>query len=141
MAEQELIQIARGIVDAFNNGDVDAATSSLAANGVYNEIGTKRKLEGQAAVSEALRGWREAMPDVKGTVTNAFASGNSVVLEVRWEGTHTGPLQGPAGQIPASGKRQSTAAAWLFDFEGDRVKESRQYFDMMSFLQQIGAMP
>jgi steroid delta-isomerase-like uncharacterized protein len=141
MAEQDLIKIATNIVYAFNEGDVDRATAALAANGAYNEVGTRRRLEGQAAVGEALRGWREAMPDVKGTVTNAFASGNSVVLEVRWDGTQTGPLQGPAGTIPASGKRQSTQAAWVFDFEGDRVKESRQYFDMMSFLQQIGAMP
>ena len=37
------------------------------------------------------------MPDVKGTVTNAFASGKKVTLEVTWEGTHTGPLTGSAG--------------------------------------------
>ena len=40
------------------------------------------------------------MPDVKGSVTNAVASGNTVVLEVTWEGTHTGPLAGPKGAIP-----------------------------------------
>ena len=33
------------------------------------------------------------------------------------------------------------AAAWVFNFEGDRIKESRQYFDMVTFLSQIGAMP
>ena len=141
MAEQDLIRIARGIVDAFSDGDIERATAPLTANGVYNEIGTQRKLEGRAAITEVLKGWRQAMPDVKGTITNAFASGNSVVLEIRWDGTHTGPLEGPGGTIPASGKRQSTPAAWVFDFDGEQVKESRQYFDMMAFLQQIGAMP
>ena len=81
------------------------------------------------------------MPDVKGTVTNALASGDSVVLEITWEGTQTGPLEGPGGTIPPSGKRQVTPATWVFDFEGDSVKESRHYFDMLSFLEQIGAMP
>lgn len=80
------------------------------------------------------------MPDVKGTVTNAFASGNTVVLEINWQGTHTGPLEMPSGTIPASGKRQSTPSAWIFQFEGDRIKESRSYFDMVTLLQQIGAM-
>ena len=141
MAEQELIGIARGIVDAFNIGDFERATSSLTANGVYNEVGTQRKIEGRAAIAEALKGWKQAMPDVKGTITNAFASGDKVVLEVRWEGTHTGPLETPGGAIPASGKHQVTPSAWLFDFEGQNVKESRNYFDMMSFLQQIGVMP
>ncbi len=81
------------------------------------------------------------MPDVKGTVTNALASGNSVVLEITWEGTQTGPLETPDGTIPASGKRAVTPATWVFDFEGDKIKESRQYFDMVTFLSQIDAMP
>ena len=81
------------------------------------------------------------MPDVKGTVTNAFASGNNAVLEVTWEGTQTGPMDGPGGTLPPSGKRQTTRAAWVFEFDGDKIKESRQYFDMLSFMQQIGAMP
>jgi predicted ester cyclase len=80
------------------------------------------------------------MPDVKGNVTNAISSGNSVLLEVTWEGTQTGPLETPGGTIPPSGKRQTTLSAWVFEFEGDRIKESRNYFDMVSFLQQIGAM-
>ena len=41
----------------------------------------------------------------------------------------------------ASGKRQVTQAAWVFDFEGDKIKESRHYFDMVTLLVQIGAMP
>ena len=88
-----------------------------------------------------IRYTKQAMPDVKGKVTGALESGNEVVLEVTWQGTQTGPLEGPGGTIPASGKRQTTPAAWIFDFDGDKVKESRQYFDMVAFLQQIGAMP
>ena len=73
-------------------------------------------------------------------MTNAFASGNTVVLEITWQGTHTGPLEMPNGTIPASGKRQSTPSAWIFQFEGVKIKESHHYFDMVTLLQQIGAM-
>jgi predicted ester cyclase len=51
------------------------------------------------------------------------------------------PQHGPGGTIPPSGKRQSTPSAWVFEFESDKIKESREYFDMMSFMQQIGAIP
>ncbi len=81
------------------------------------------------------------MPDIKGTVTNAFASGDTVALEITWEGTHTGPLEGPGGTIPASGRRQVTPSAFIFTFQADKIKESRNYFDIMTLLQQIGAMP
>ncbi len=81
------------------------------------------------------------MPDAAGTITNALVSGNTVTLQVTWEATHTGPLTGPMGTIPASGKRQVTPAAWIFTFEGEKIKESNHYFDMLSLLAQIGAIP
>lgn len=139
MADQDLIATARGALEAFNASDWERTRAVLGAS-VYHEVGTQRHLQGDDLVL-GLQGWKQAMPDVIGTVTNAFASGNQVALEVTWSGTHTGPLQTPTGSIPASGKRQSTPAAWIFQFEGDQIKESRQYFDMLAFLQQIGAMP
>jgi predicted ester cyclase len=78
---------------------------------------------------------------VKGSVTNAVASGNTVVLEVTWEGTHTGPLAGPKGSTPPTGKRQTTRAGWVLNFDGSKMKESRHYFDMLSFMQQLGILP
>jgi len=140
VGEQDLIKLARELVEAFNNEDWDRYMARLATGSLYNEVGTGRQLRG-AEILAANQGWRKAMPDAKGTVTNAFASGNKAVLEVTWEGTQTGPMDGPGGTLPPSGKRQITPASWVFEFEGDKVKESRHYFDMMSFMQQIGAMP
>jgi ketosteroid isomerase-like protein len=65
----------------------------------------------------------------------------SVALEVTWEGTQTGPLETPTGSIPASGKRQKTPGIWSIDVKDGKVQSSRQYFDMLTFLQQIGAAP
>ena len=141
MGEQDVIRLARDAVDAFNESDWDRSRAQLTANTVYNELGTQRSLKGSDEIIKALQGWKQAMPDVKGTVTNSVASGNTVTLEVTWRGTHTGPLESPAGTIPASGKSQTTRAAWILDYDGDKVKESRHYFDMVTFLTQIGAMP
>src|SRR5207247_1482476 len=82
-----------------------------------------------------------AMPDSKGDVISAFGTGNLVALQITWTGTQTGAFTGPAGTIPASGKRQTTPAAMIVKFQGDKVKEIHHYFDLMTFLQQIGAMP
>ena len=82
-----------------------------------------------------------AFPDGTGTVTSAFASGDKAALEVTWKGTHTGPLTTAEGTIPASGKRQETPAAIIFTFEGNKIKESRHFFDSLTLLTQIGAQP
>ena len=33
-----------------------------------------------------------------------LVTGNTVVLEVTWQGTQTGPLQGPTGTVPDRGR-------------------------------------
>ncbi len=141
MGEQDLIRLARDAVDAFNKSDWDRFRAQLTANTVYNEHGTQRSLNGPDEITEAMQGWKQAMPDVKGTVTNSFASGNTVTLEVTWKGTQTGPFVSPSGTLPASGKSQTTPAAWIIEYDGDKIEESRQYFDMVTLLTQIGAMP
>lgn len=88
-----------------------------------------------------MQGWKQAMPDARGKVTTAFADGDRAVLELTYEGTHAGPFKGPSGTLPPTGKRQVTSAAWVFEFDGGKIKESHQYFDMLSFLQQLGALP
>ncbi len=140
MAGQDLIKIAREVVDAFNTSDWERTKALMTPDYLYNEVGTRRRIQGPEEVVAALQGWKQAMPDAEGTVTKAFASGNTVTLEITWEGTHTGPLEGPTGTIPASGKRQVTPAAWILTFEGDKIKESHHYFDMVTLLQQIGAL-
>jgi ketosteroid isomerase-like protein len=81
-----------------------------------------------------MQGWKAAMPDVRGRVTGAAEEGQRVVLEIMWEGTQTGELVTEQGTIPASGNRQRTPAAWIFDYEGGQLRESRHYFDMLTFL-------
>ena len=64
-----------------------------------------------------------------------------MVQEITWQGTHSGPLSLPGGTIPPSGKCQITRTSLVLVFEDGKVKESRIYFDMLSLLQQIGAIP
>jgi len=139
--EQTLIDAARGVVDAFNADDWDAYQAALTADSVYDEVGTSRRIEGVAAIILSMQAWKQAFPDVKGTIDHAFADGNTVVLEVTWQGTHSGPLQGPSGAIPATGRHQTTRTSWVLTFDGDKVTESRHYFDMLSMLQQLGVIP
>ena len=141
MPGKDLSKISRDYIEAFNAANWSRVKETLTGNSVYNEAGTQRRIQGSDAIVTALQGWKRAFPDAKGKVTNAVSTGNNVLLEITWEGTHTGPLEGPGGTIAATGKRQVTPAAMLILFEEDKIKESRHYFDMMTLLQQIGAVP
>ena len=141
MAEQDLIRAARGVVDSFNASDWERCKAALAVDSLYDEVGTSRRVKGIGEIIPCWQAWKKGMPDVKGAVNNAFVTGNTVVLEVTWKGTHTGPLEGPKGTIPATGKRQTTRAGWVMNFDSGKIKESRHYFDMLSFMQQLGVLP
>ena len=141
MSEKEVIQTARGFIDAFNRNDWETCKKTLTSKSVYDEVGTSRRLQGVNDIISSLQGWKKAMPDVKGTVTNSFASGNTANLEVTWHGTHTGPLQTPSGVIEATGKQQTTRSSFLMNIEGGKIGESKNYFDMLSFMQQLDVLP
>jgi steroid delta-isomerase-like uncharacterized protein len=136
---EEIVELALKQVAAFNSGDWEQLGAGLASDCHYDEFGTQRKIDGPEKIVELFKAWKTAFPDAVGTVTNRIASGNKAALELTWKGTHTGPLATAEGTIPASGKVQETPAAFFFTFEGDKVKESRHYFDAMTLLKQIGA--
>jgi hypothetical protein len=57
---------------------------------VYDEVGTHRRVQGIDNVLPIWQGWTAAFPDSKGTFEKSYVSGNTVILEVTWRGTHTG---------------------------------------------------
>ena len=132
------IDVARENVEAFNAADWERFRATLADSCVYDEPGTQRHLEGLDAIIEANRGWKEAFPDAKGTIEGSLEGDGMVALEITWEGTQSGPLHMPDGDIPPSNRRVVVKACEVFTLEGDKIKESHHYFDMMGMLQQMG---
>jgi steroid delta-isomerase-like uncharacterized protein len=131
--------VARANIEAFNAGDWNGLAATFADKCVYDELATHRRLEGQEAIVGANRGWKEAFPDAQGRIDRAMADNGTVTLEITWEGTQSGTLHMPTGDIAPSGRRISLKAAQVFEVEGERIREAHHYFDLTSLLQQIGA--
>jgi ketosteroid isomerase-like protein len=75
----------------------------------------------------------------KATFVREFASGDTAILEVVWKGIHSGPLQMPTGEIPASNKPLELPACHVNQVEGGKIKSISHYFDMLTMLTQIGS--
>ncbi|HTF64299.1 MAG TPA: ester cyclase [Edaphobacter sp.] len=134
-----VIDIAKAAVTAYNEKDWSKGKDILAANAVYDEKGTHRRIQGAGEIIEAWQGWANAFPDSKATFVREFASGDTVVLELVWKGIHTGLLQTPTGTIPPSNKPIEMPACQVVQVEGGKVKSASHYFDMLTMLTQIGA--
>ncbi len=135
------VQLAKQGTEAFNAGDWVRFKEPLAPNSVYQEIGTQRTVQGPDAIAETAKAWKKAFPDVRGTITKVVESGDTVVLEITYEGTHRGALEGPMGTIAPTFKTIKVPAVQVVTFKGDKIAETREYFDLMTLLGQIGAVP
>jgi steroid delta-isomerase-like uncharacterized protein len=135
------VDVARESIECFNAGDFDRLRSLLADDSYEEEFSTQRRLDGVDTQVDAARGWKEAFPDGRGTVHAAYVDGNTVTLELTWEGTQSGPMRTPdGGELPASNRRGSVNACQVMEIEDGKIKVTHHYFDLMTILQQIGAM-
>ncbi len=141
MESRDVTSLARAQVEFFNTSDWEGARASYLPDVVYDERATGRVLQGPDEIIEAMKGWKAFNSDVTGTISNIHASGDdTAVVEVTWQGTMDGPLETPGGTVPPTGKSHATHGAWVMTFEGEKLRESRNYFDMLQMLQQVGAM-
>jgi steroid delta-isomerase-like uncharacterized protein len=139
ISPQQLIATAKAPVIAYNQKDWNTARASLSPDFVYDEVATHRRVQGADQAIALWQGWAAAIPDSKATFHDALASGNTVVLEVTWKGTHQGPLHLPQGPIAATGKSIEIRSCMLIEVAGGKVRLQRQYFDMATLLRQLGA--
>jgi steroid delta-isomerase-like uncharacterized protein len=137
---QTSTEAARGFIQAYNGADWNRFEASLAPDCLYDEVGTGRQARGPHEITDVFKAWKRAMPDSEGTVTSAVDGGDTAVLEVTWNGTFTGPWATPQGDVEPTGKQQTSRACVVLTFDGDTIKESRQYFDSMSLMQQLGML-
>ena len=138
---QSAESVARESIESYNAGDFDRLRSLLADDFYEEEIGTQRRIDGADARVKAAQGWKRAFPDEQGTITGTFTSGNTAVIELTWEGTQSGPIAMPDGkELPPSNRRTTLKAVEVIEVEGGKIKVLRHYFDLMTILQQIGAM-
>ena len=82
-----VVEIAKASITAYNDKNWSKVKDVLAANAVYDEKGTHRRIQGTGEIIEAWQGWAKAFPDSKATFVREFARGDTAVLEVVVEGS------------------------------------------------------
>jgi steroid delta-isomerase-like uncharacterized protein len=133
-----LTEAAEAPILAYNEKDWNKVRTCVTPNVVYDEIATHRRAKGPDEVIRLWQGWAAAFPDSKATIHNALVSGESVVLEVTWKGTHKGALQMGELTVAPTGRAIEIRACVIADLIGEKVALQRQYFDIATLQQQIG---
>ena len=82
-----------------------------------------------------------AFPDIAFTVDTWIETGDTLVIEGRVQGTHTGPLKTAGGEVPATGRRLDLPFVDILKARGDRFSLLHIYFDRLEMMSQLGVIP
>jgi steroid delta-isomerase-like uncharacterized protein len=134
----ELIAAAKLPNIGYSEKDWDKTVASVTPDFVYDEVASHRKSENAEGYIEMCKGWATAFPESRATFHNAYVIGNTVVLELTWNGTHTGPMMTPNGEVPATGKNISMRACQVVEIKDGKAASMVQYFDINTMLAQLG---
>jgi steroid delta-isomerase-like uncharacterized protein len=80
---------------------------------------------------------REAFPDLQITVEDQIAEGDKTVTRWTFQGTHKGQFQG----MPPTGKQVTMSGMTIFRVANGKIVEGWNNPDLLSMLQQLGAVP
>ena len=123
MAEEKIPSIMREFVKTMSDGDVEKSLAYFTEDGVWvTPDGTFR---GKGEIRRYMARMYDQIKDmkVKETGNGIIAHGNKAFFEHEMTGT-------------MEGKKATMLAMCAYEFEGDKIKESRTTYDRLSMAQQ-----
>jgi steroid delta-isomerase-like uncharacterized protein len=127
----------RRMLERISAGDVDGFCDGLADDFVEHETGPGMEPT-KAGARQLFTALMASYPDLRFDPEDIIESGDKVAVRVCITGTNKNDFMG----IPASGKRIDVQGIDIVRFEDDGLAhEHWGVMDMMSLMQQIGAIP
>ena len=122
---------------AWSAGDPDRLASIFTDDCVYQDETMGVLTRGKAELKAFADGIVAAIPDFAVELSSRLTAGPWAGMEWIMSGTHRGDLPG----LPATGKPFTLRGASILELSSGRLGRCTDYWDMVSFLKQIGAMP
>ncbi len=132
-------EVVASFYENFDRNDISAALSAFSNNLETMDpgMGTVHGLE---PFREYLETLKRAVPDARAVVERRCSDGDTVIVEGRFVGTHTGPLATPDGDIAPTGAAVDLRFADVSRVRDGKIVSYHTYYDQLSLLAQLGAM-
>ena len=131
--------LVAGFYENFDMNDIDAAVAAVSEELETIDPGMGM-VHGIEPFREYLETFKRAMPDARAIIEQQYTSGDTVIVEGRFVGTHTGPLAGDDGDIEPTGKTVDLRFADFSRVSDGKIASYHTYYDQVGFLTQLGLM-
>ena len=139
MSEEENKAVIRRWIEAFNERDLQGEADVLAPGYVAHVPSPQGPLDlgGLQAWREFTAPFVEALPDLRLTIEDIAAEGNTVAARVAFRGNHRGEFQG----IPPTDKEVNFTSMEFDRVVDGKVEEHWVEIDLLRVMGQLGAIP
>lgn len=137
--DSEVEAVVRGAIDAINDRTLRVRAEELLDPSIvrHDLVQLFPDSLGRSGGSDFVGMIQAAMPDFRLDIQDLFNAGDRAAVRLQMTGTHTGqPFLGR----PATGKRLSANAVFIYRVQGGRVAEAWQMVDGLAFFRLAGLL-
>jgi len=136
MSESNKTVIRRLFEEVWNKGNLPVADELFAQNYSHHDSSTPEFGRGPESEKKRATLYRTAFPDVRLTIEEIIAEGETVTARWSCKGTHKGDLSG----IAATGKQFTISGISVTRFANGKMVEAWVNWDALGLMQQLGVV-
>jgi steroid delta-isomerase-like uncharacterized protein len=136
--QPNLEQLTKEMHQCFSNNELDKVLANAADDVTIDAVALNTVFNGKDGFRAFMSGYKQGFPDMRLKHTSIFSNGEQVAVELMAEGTHTGPLPVPTGEIAPTGKFASIKVSEHWVWKDGKIKSIHNYADMASLMHQLG---
>ena len=137
MSEGNKNIVRRLFEEVWNKGNLQVTDDLFTPNYSHHDSSTPDVGRGPEGEKKRATLYRTAFPDLRLTVEDIIAEGETVVARWSCRGTHKGDLNG----IAPTGKRVNITGISIARFTNGKMSEGFVNWDALSLMQQLGVVP
>lgn len=136
----DVASLVQEVYDAYNDRQFDRAAELVTDDFELTMVSTGQTFNGPDGLRQFLQAWATGFPESSVEVTNIIAGESQAAIEYTGRGVHDGPLQTPAGEIPATGRQVELQFCDVFNIRDGKLAGGSTYFDMATMMRQLGLL-
>ena len=137
MSEVNKTIVRRLFEEVWNKGNLSVADELFTPNCEHHDASSPDFGRGPESEKKRATLYRTAFPDLRLTIEDIIAEGETVIARWSCRGTHKGDLSG----IAPTGKQVTISGVSIARFSGSKMAESWINWDALGLMQQLGVVP
>ena len=137
MSETNKNVVRRLFDEVWNKGNLPVADELFAPNYVHHDSSTPDVGQGPESEKKRATLYRTAFPDLRLTIEDITAEGETVMARWSCRGTHKGDLSG----IAPTGKQFTISGISIARIANGKMAEGWVNWDALGLMQQLGVVP